>query len=250
MGEEQTEITTTAEETASETTAEETATETTAEEPEKQNTLPAEPTVEQENSERSQLGRRVSGIENSMSQMQESMTEFIASMKEQNRQKTEQEIPFEIATTQEELATQVREITGNDKETAAQTTQKYQDSYMKAFNKEGVNEPDFDGIVQEMYTNFNTIHSENGKNDAKLNFYKAKASLLAKKQANLKINPLKGDPPKTPLENKDKGHILPNVKKQTVLSGAALAYANSCNMSEESRQDAINKPMPIHLTKQ
>lgn len=160
-------------------------------------TSPAEPV---DNAERSQLGRKVKELTETVASLQQVIVEGIkgnssvpASIPSSS---SGSENEFTVPTTWDEFKTAMNKI----KEDEEKASSVYSNSYLEKVATLGVNESMHKEIVDEMMTNFNIRRSDSGPNDAMINYYQAKASVLSKKMAQPieKRNPFEGVPPAAP----------------------------------------------------
>ena len=213
--------------------------------------IPEEPT---DNAERSKLGRRLKGVEETIGR--------IASLLEQQAQERQfqqfapppvqqpepqEEIP-EYITTPAELE---RYLSYRDGQRQRAETA-YQGNYLKSCHAMSRLDPDLSqDIFNEMIANFNTKHTGNAVVDSQLNWAQAKSSVLAKKLA-AKANPEPSDRfqgTKTALPTGVSATTRTQPPKQTLpkLDEAAMEFIKSTGMSDESVRAALAGEMPINL---
>ena len=158
--------------------------EETEEEPEEeevQAVAEEEPKVkDEENSERSKLGRKVKTLEDQLSRL--------IGLVEQNKTPVVEDLDDEEGDafiTPENLPKYIeREAKKKEKE---QTS--YQQNYVANFSQIGKEDANFSEIWEEMLENHNSIVTGDPKADANINFYKAKAALLETRKP---VNPVQG----------------------------------------------------------
>jgi hypothetical protein len=149
---------------------------------------------------------------------------------------------FEIPTTQAEWDAQ-QDKTDARKEAARQKrAAEYQNSYIEKVHALGaqIDQEEFTKIYAEMYNSYNRPEVSNtpGK-DAEINFMKAQASLLKKKQ-----NKVHGGT-EIPLDTGFPSTTQNNGAPKTVkLEGAAADYAKQMGMTDEEVSKALSTPLP------
>lgn len=135
---------------------------------------------DEENAERSRLGRKVKDLEAQLSEVSgmKSQLERLTSLLENKQEEEEEEI----------LTTKTLENYLQRYETNKSTKQQaYEKDYTAAFAKMGVEDENFNDIWEEMVQKHNEIHTGDPKTDAQINYLKAQNSLLKKPH-----NPLQG----------------------------------------------------------
>jgi len=143
-----------------------------------------------DNRERSQLGRKVKELEERLAQRDERIDTLVSKL---DMYLTKPAEPEEIDPNDaQELRNFVRVEVKNMTVEEQRAKEAYETDYGKSFLAHGKEEPDFDGIYDEMFTHFNHIVTGDPKVDARINYAEARASFLAKKNAKPKVN-LKGD---------------------------------------------------------
>jgi len=150
---------------------------------------------DEENAERSKLGRKVKEMETNFSGIQDQLNR-LASLLEQ-KQKDPEFDDDEIIT-----AKNLPDYLKRKEQEQNQQKQAYEKDYTSTFARIGAEDDDFDNVWNEMLANHNTIHTSDPKIDAQINYLSAKNSLLKK--------------PKNPLQGKGKdvqGVNVPNTTK-------------------------------------
>lgn len=147
-----------------------------------------------DNAERSQLGRKVKELTETVTNLQQIIVDSYT--KPPVSASTNDSDEFTVPTTLEEFRATMNKIKADEEK----GQQVYSNSYLEKVAVLGSNEPYHSDIVNEMMTNFNIRRSDSGPNDAMINYYQAKASILAKKMAQPveRVNPFLGVPPAAP----------------------------------------------------
>ena len=185
----------------------------------------------EDNRERSQLGRKVKLLEDTLSAISSKIDQLVT-------QKPDPEPEFEddVPITKKELA----KYLSQQAEKQTQDRQTYVNEYLRHEAVLGMNMEDaeYGEVVEERLKNFDVRHSNNAKADAELNFAKAQAAVLKRKLSGLgkKANPLKGEKPSGPLggpvETKNQEHA----KKVVRLDEHAASFAKSMGLSDDKVQ--------------
>lgn len=209
--------------------------------------VPEEPT---DNRERSQLGRRVKSMEEKFDQFMERTGALLqASLQKPEEKSPEPEIdpnfiPTNVAELNKWYETKERE--------KARRQEIYQSSYrsqLDVLGKDAESPEEHDAVVQEMMKNFNIKRSDNGVNDASINYLQAKVSYLRNKVVTPK-NPLEKNKDK---ENKNLGGPAgtPSIKVKTPqpvkLDKYAADFVARVKMDDEKVQEALSGPTPTYL---
>lgn len=213
--------------------------------------IPEEPA---DNAERSKLGRRLKGVEETINKI----ASFIEQQAQERQLQQFATPPVQQPTPQEEIPEYITTPAELEKYLAYRDGQKqraetaYQGNYLKNCQAMSRLDPDLSqDIFNEMVANFNTKHTGNAVVDSQLNWAQAKSSVLAKKLA-AKANPEPSERfqgTKTALPTGVSATTRTQPPKQTLpkLDEAALEFIKSTGMSDESVRAALSGEMPINL---
>ena len=199
---------------------------------------PQEP---EDNAVRSQLGRKVKYMEDTMNETLGKLDAFLQTQSQPQYQQPQYQQPIQEEVEEEFLTN--RNV-GNviekymSQHQAQQNSQadKYNDDYIKTINRLGsdLSDVDFNEIDAERMKNFNQAHSVNGMADAESNWQKAEISVLRKRQANpIRKTPLKQEKPSAPLGGGGAQNTGTKKTKMPKFDEATLSYMKSTGMSEE-----------------
>ena len=210
----------------------------------KKETKPVEKTAEQvEHDERSNLGRKVKKLEETLVEMNEALQELRSS--KQTASAPQADLPEYISTPDDvEKYLTVRER--KQKEEQVQ----YQGVYAKTFRSVGKEDPDiYEEVFNEMFEHFNVVRTGSPEIDAELNYAKAKASVLSKKSATpakARAN-VKGGKTEvsTNLSVESRADDTPVADIQ--LDDFAKEFVTKTGMKQESIRGALKEDTPIHL---
>ena len=212
---------------------------------EKKDTKAVEKTPEQlAHEERSNLGRKVKKLEETLAEMNEALQELRGSRSATGTTTKTEDIPEYIATPDDvEKYLTARERRQLEEQKA------YRGAYAKSFRKVGSEDPDlYEEVFNEMFEHFNVVRTGNPEVDAELNYAKAKASVLAKKTSkpNPKAN-VKGGKSEvsTNLSVESRADETPLADVQ--LDDFAKEFVAKTKMKTESVKDALKSESPIHL---
>lgn len=142
---------------------------------------PEQKARDEENAERSRLGRKVKELEAQLSGIG-TLQEQVARMASLLESKQETNDEDEIVTTKT-LSSYLQ----RQEQESKQKKQAYEKDYTSAFTRYGAEDDNFDTVWQEMVDNHNVIHTGDPKVDAQINYLAAQNALLRKPN-----NPLKG----------------------------------------------------------
>jgi hypothetical protein len=125
--------------------------------------------------ERSNLGRRVKRMEDTVNTLLSKLDNFVdnvgrGAIQTQNYQNYDDEEDEEF----------IRKMQKYEKK-KVDRQKDYEKNYISKVRQLGSGEPDYKEIFDEMYSNFNVIHSGDPEIDARLNWADARASVLSKK---------------------------------------------------------------------
>lgn len=193
-----------------------------------------------DNAERSKLGRKVKTLEDTLQTLIEKLDQTIQAPKPDSEGDDDDD-EFDIPTTQEEFERKVEEY--ESKKTAK--IKQYESGYVQKVNELWADEDEDvrKEIEAELLKNFNGKYSDDPARDAEINYLKAERSYLRKLTSTLadkpRINPLKGEKTPTPVG----GESIPKKAKDSTVKLDAFAqeFADSVEMSEESRREALGK---------
>lgn len=208
--------------------------------------VPEEPT---DNRERSNLGRKVKSLEETMQKFIEQTGALI-----QTSIKPVKEEPPEPEYEADFVPTNVSELDRwyeTKKRKEEKQKEAYQSSYRATLDVLGQDTPleEHQAVVTEMMKNFNIKRSGDGMNDATVNYLNAKVQYLKRANAAPK-NPLQKNEGK---ENKNLGTPAgsPSMKikapQAVKLDHYAAEFVAKTKMSDESVQAALTGEMPSHL---
>lgn len=196
--------------------------------------LPEEP---EDNSARSQLGRKVKSLETLLEEERKARAEESARLNETLEKLSgylapkEEEEEFVFPETREELDAlldkrlEERESKKQSQQEEVQT--RYQKEYIDALQEILEDDPDRDSVL-EIFDDYNYKHSENGYKDAAKNIIKAKDALKSGKKI-----PLKSEKAKAPLGGGGKEAMPTKKKTMPKLDPEAAAYAKSQGFTDE-----------------
>jgi len=202
----------------------------------------------EEHKERSELGRKVKGIESRLDTelfaVNDKLDQLLAKDVE-DPEEDEDEIPRSRKELDDYMDKkfQARERASKDTDT------KYNTDYQTAIGQFS-EEEDYGEICKELEANFNIRKSDNGDVDGQLNYLKASKSFYKKKASGKddKTNPLKGKDNDLPLgtppggdEEIDKEEAMPK------LDAYAQDYMKKTGMSEESVKKAMKGELPLGM---
>lgn len=223
---------------------------------ESEDKLPPEP---EDNTVRSELGRKVKEQGERLDTFISAMTDAIQEIKSSVIQKPDEEDPdddYPVTLTAKELRDTIRSEVSNLTKDQQKQTKQYETGYMKKVSSLTAGLPDAEKaeIEKELFDNpkVNVRHSDNPAFDAQLNFMTAQNNVLRGKLATNKkpVNPLdkNKDNPDLPLggpsETRNQDN---NADKVIKLDPEAAKFAKATGMSEEDIKEALTGPMPTYL---
>jgi len=209
--------------------------------------LPQEP---EDNTIRSNLGRKVKYLEGSLTEMQRQNQELIDKMNavlgsQRMPQSNQEEEDDELApSSKNELRSFMQQEMVRQRTFEEQSQAQYEQGYVKTINKLGseVGETEYNDIYSEMMKNHNIRHSDNAAADAEMNWLKAERAILRKKTANpVRSNPLKGNAPKAPLGGSSGETVIDKARKLPKFDDATLAYMKAKNITPEKAAELLGK---------
>jgi len=186
---------------------------------------------DEENAERSKLGRKVKSLEDTVTRL-----ERLLELQEKTQAvKTEEDDDDEdVFITKKDLPKYVESLEAKKEQTKLQ----YQQEYTREFAKIGGEDDRFDEIWEEMLERHNTINTGSPVADAQINFYKAKAALAESRKP---VNPVKGKAKqlktKTNIPAQMKGKEPTPVK----LDPVAAEYVRKMGIKQEFVQKTLSK---------
>lgn len=201
-----------------------------------------------EHKESSALGRKVKGLEDKFSSVEDKI-DILLDAGTQKIEDTDTDIIDEdfIPTTRKELS-QFMDKRDNEKEKEAKN---YDQKYMNTFSK-FKEEEDHDDIINELKENFNFKNTNDGALDAEMNYLKASRAFYRKKSVSGKSEtPLKGEKPKGPLGAGSEGERTMDTGSTTIpkLDKFAQDFVDKLGKSEEFVKKAFSADLGTGLTK-
>jgi hypothetical protein len=203
-------------------------------------------TPEEDNSERSRLGRRVKRLEDNIDNALSEMRSMLA-------QRVTPPPPVEapqddVPVTRRETWDVIREYESKK----AEESQRYAKDYVRHLTSLGLDysEEEFNEIAKEHIEKFNIRHSNDPKSDAERNFRAAENAILRKKlQASrtTKPNPLPGNKPTAPLGGPPGAPPPAPAQAKTKLDDDASHFAKALGLSEDWIEDALKGEQPLYL---
>ena len=193
------------------------------------------------------LGRRVKGLETTLSEMNQKLDAFLSRSDSRDREretvKSNEELP-EIISTPEDVIKVNRYMKKKDQEEEVKDRENFSRNYLSSFKSLGSQKTEdtelYPEIYDEMIKNFNVRYSDNPQADARVNYAEAKAALLSRKYA-----------PKKPNVKAGKGGIHTDLgieSRETSISSEAVHlddlaqdFAKSTGMKEESIREALKR---------
>lgn len=190
------------------------------------------------NATSSNLGRQLKTMEDKFNSKFDELSQS-------NKPAEETEDDDELPATASEMDAFLEKREQKKTTTAQKTEAIYHDSYVKKTGElgAGYNETPTtrDGIYKLFLDEFSFRHSKDGEKDAELNFAKAEAAFF-KRQMKVKVNPLKGKAPITPLDTGGGGKVIKkNAQVIQLKTPEAIEFARQFNMSEETQRRALSR---------
>ena len=201
------------------------------EETEEQAIEPETKAKDEENAERSRLGRKVKTLEDQLSRLV-NLLETKETVKTEQLEEDDEEADAYI--TPENLPKYIERET--KKREAEQV--KYQQNYVANFSQIGKDDDNFTDIWEEMLANHNTVVTGDPKADAQINYFKAKASIFENRKP---VNPVQGKSKtvKTKVNVPDK--IQEKQPKPIKLDPIAAEFVKRQKLSTEFVEKTLNK---------
>lgn len=193
-----------------------------------QEITPEQKRRDEENAERSRLGRKVKELESVLGDIG-TIKEQLAALAPLLNRGEEQD--GEALITAKDLPRYLEQREAEK----AQNRSAYEKAYTASFVKVGVEDDDFDATWEEMLANHNVAHTGNPQHDAKINYLSAQNALLKKKG------------PKNPLQGKGKNVTGVNVPDTATGSSKAMPKLDPVAEEFVKRQglsaDWVNKAL-------
>jgi len=201
--------------------------------------LPKEP---DDNRERSQLGRRVSTIEQNFDKKLDAFKQEILSALKPSESDDDDldDSDGETILTKRE----VEELFQKQQQKAKQRDKNYltevQRELVKYGNQFGDETEMFDAVIKEIETNHTLEVSDDPKGDAEKLYLRAKVAVMSKQAANpVKDNPLKGKEPRSPLGAGASSTTDTQVPQKIKLDPVAEKYVKQMGLTEEQVKEAL-----------
>ena len=185
---------------------------------------------------RSDLGRKVAAIHRRQDEFDAKIDRMLQLMENQ-QQPDEEELDYDAPLTRKEALDLIQQ----QKEQEAKTETQYQETYVSSFAKLTRDLPENEyGLILDELKKMTYDRTNNPARDAEINFLKAKLA-VAEKTDSPRVNPLKGNKPKSELgtatnsKNQTKESALPD------LDDVAQNYLNFV-----AREDGQEKASALH----
>jgi hypothetical protein len=217
--------------------------------------LDVQPTIPEDQAERTRLGRRVKKVEESLDTILHKLDQ-IGQVRMPSQQQVDTtdsgELPEFVSTPAD--VERVLDVRDRKRQSAIEL---YQTNYAKAIGKmeNEIEDPKLaEEVITEIFSNpqaFNKILSENPSFDAEVNFNKAMASVLRKKLAvPLKPKPnVKGETPIAPTGTTVGSTSKGAVEAPIELDEFAKEFVKATGMSPESVKTALSGEIPLGLVR-
>lgn len=210
-----------------------------------------EPDEPDDNKERSRLGRRVSGIEQSIERLAGLIEKVVTAKAEPEPEDPDDDEPVFMTKKQlrEFVRNQAKDEVRQTKAEEQATQSKYENAYVSHVRKVGANLPpkQLDAIFKEMFDNHNSVIHKIPEVDADINFHRAVASLAAKAKPAAKVVPLKKDDPKNLGGPADTNKETKTAKSVPKLDEHAAAFAKYHKLSDEQITNALSGETRLSL---
>jgi hypothetical protein len=199
---------------------------------------PVEP---EDNAVRSQLGRKVKYMEDTMNETLGKLDAFLQSQSQPQYQQPQYAPPVQEEVEEEFLTNRnvgsvIENYMTQHQSQQSQEQARYENDYVKMTNRlaSEVDETDYTEINTEMMTNFNVRHGNDASADAERNWLRAERAVLRKRQANpVRKAPLKQEKPSAPLGGGSVQNASAKKVKMPKFDDATLAYMKKTGMTEE-----------------
>lgn len=188
--------------------------------------------------DRSQLGRRVKRVEDSVNTLVSKLNSFVDTLGRTQSYGTQYGNQYQEEEIDEDF---LRKMTVYEKR-KIEKQKSYEENYVNRIRRLGSGDQDYKEIYDEMYNNFNVIHSGDPEIDAEINWSKAQASVLKKKVSPNKPN-VKGERNTAPT---DLGVNATNDSTATTeiqLDDYAKEYVTRTGMKKESIEKAVKSEL-------
>ncbi len=221
------------------------------EEPSSQVPTAQPPSDQDENIERTRLGRRVKRIEDDMTNFMTEMRGYM-SVQRQTPPALDEPLSDDMQPiTKKETLQVIQEYESKKNQENIQ----YFKDYVRHLTTAGLelSEDEYNEVVKEHQDKFNIRHSSDAKADAERNFLNAYNSVLKKRISKVskeRPNPLPGKKPEAPLggpPGAPPADTRPTVKSK--LDADATHFAQALGLSEEWVNDALIGEAPLYLAK-
>lgn len=188
------------------------------------------------------LGRRVKGLETTLSEMNQKLDNFFSRFDARDRETIREETGLpEIISTPEDVIKVNRYMKKKEQEEEIKDKENFSRNYLNDFKSLGSRDSElYPEIYDEMIKNFNIRYSDDPKNDARVNYAEAKAALLSRKFAPVKPN-IKGKKPEIPIDLGIESKETPISSESVHLDDFAQDFAKSTGMKEESIKEALKR---------
>jgi len=203
--------------------------------------IPAEPT---DPSERSQMGRRVKRVEDSVNTLVSKLDSFVETLGRTQSYGTQYGNQYQEEEIDEDF---VRKMTIYEKK-KLDRQKNYEKNYVAKVRQLGSGDSDYKEIFDEMYNNFNAIHTGDPEIDADINWSKAQSSLLKRKLSPNKPN-VKGE---RNTASTDLGVNATNdssASQEVQLDDFAKEYVARTGMKQEKVQGALKNELRPGVSK-
>lgn len=186
------------------------------------------------------LGRRVKGLETTLSEMNQKLDAFFSRSESRDRETaktvTNDELP-EIISTPDDVVKVNRFMKKKEQEDQEVYTKNYLNNFKSLGSRDSELYPE---IYDEMIKNFNVRYSDNPQNDARVNYAEAKAAILSQKYAPTKPN-VRGKKGEIPTDLGIESRETVTSSESVHLDDMAMDFAKSTGMKEESIREALKR---------
>lgn len=192
---------------------------------------------DEENAERSRLGRKVKGIEDRFESFEERLNRVLNKLETPREVEVDDDDPI---ITPENLPRYMQKL----EEQKGQQQKEYERKYASSFAKIGsdADESTFNDVWEEMLANHNTIVTGNPDMDARLNYLSAENAIL------------RGAKPKNPVKGKG-SNVSVNIPEQmnekaakpVKFDAVAEEFMRRQGIDPEKAAAVIRSPAPAHL---
>lgn len=196
-----------------------------------------------DNRERSNLGRRVKAMEDTVTTLANAVQQFVDNTNKPGEESGESDdVEYLTKKDVESYFTQLRTKEANQ-------LKEYDNTYLRHEVTLGMDlsEEEYEEVRQERMANFNVRHTDDPRADAEKNFLLAQNAVLKNKIGGKKPNPLKGKKPEAPLGGPSGSENEGKQEKSIILDDAAKEFVEKMGMSEESVKKALSGDTPLYL---